>query len=522
MKYLANILIVIFVIVGNVFAQTIRPSYQGFASYVPEINIALPDTNYLSANHPGKNIVGVNLSSNFSFSALSHKDTIEGYQVWLLKIRAEGAKALSFYSSSLVNVKGATLFVYNNRISYEGYKTDELEVFATKPINTPLVCIELWIPLSSEFKEFEFEEVGYFFKDFKDGEGSSGECQVDVNCIEGTNWQNEKRGVVKLLLKDGAVSTTCSGSMVNNTARNCKPYLLTAEHCIENMTRLELLQSQVDFNFENSNCAVNDAESSLLSGFKFLASENANEGADFALLEVVERIPENYNVFYNGWDKTNSNVPSGVSIHHPKGDTKKIATFENPLTTDFTIGRDYWEVQWTATENGHGVTEPGSSGSPIFNEQNLIVGMLSGGEASCARATAPDYYGRIAKSWAPNIDSSARLDVWLDPLALGVDFLSGSFFPCSDTVIAANYKTKTTLLGNPAFEYLKLEIEQEEAKAVRIQLFNISGQLVAQWKESQLNKIITSYPLGAVSSGVYFVSVQIGNQQDQFKVIVKR
>lgn len=521
MKGLTNILVVVFVTVGNVFAQSMQPSFKGFAPYVPEMKISLPDTNNLSANHPNKNIVAVNVNTNFLLSEVGYKDTIGAYQVFFLKLKAEAAKALSFYSASLFNVAGGMLFVYNNRLSYESYFIDELEVLVTKPVSTPMVCIEYWVPLASGFKDLKIDEIGFFLKDFKDGEGSSGDCQIDVNCAEGTNWQNEKRGVVKLLLKDGAVSTTCSGAMVNNTVRDCKPYLLTAEHCIENMTRLELLQSQVDFNFENSNCAENDAESNLLRGLKFLASENANQGADFALLELVEPIPENYNVFYNGWDKTNGSVSSGVSIHHPKGDTKKIATFENPLTTDFSIGRDYWEVQWTATENGHGVTEPGSSGAPLFNEQKLIVGMLSGGEASCARVTAPDYYGRIAKSWAPSIDSSARLDVWLDPLALGVDFLSGSFFPCSDTVIATNYKTKTTLLGNPAVGYLNLEIEQEDPKSVLIQLLNISGQLIAQWEAPQSNKINTSYSLAAFSSGVYFVSVQIGNQREQFKVIVK-
>lgn len=44
-----------------------------------------------------------------------------------------------------------------------------------------------------------------------------------------------------------------------------------------------------------------------------------------------------------------------------------------------------------------GATASGSSGSPLIDvESRKVVGVLTGGFASCADQTAPDYYGRLS------------------------------------------------------------------------------------------------------------------------------
>src|SRR5690606_5621165 len=60
--------------------------------------------------------------------------------------------------------------------------------------------------------------------------GSSGACQVNVNCAEGTNWQDEKKGVAMILV-DG--NRLCTGSLINNTCNNGELYFLTADHCLQ-------------------------------------------------------------------------------------------------------------------------------------------------------------------------------------------------------------------------------------------------------------------------------------------------
>ncbi|MDD4116161.1 MAG: T9SS type A sorting domain-containing protein [Massilibacteroides sp.] len=145
-------------------------------------------------------------------------------------------------------------------------------------------------------------------------------------------------------------------------------------------------------------------------------------------------IPESYNVYYNGWDRRNTAPQSGVSIHHPSGDYKKISTYTNKgehatwYGTDSVIGERsaHWNVVFTETENGHGVTEGGSSGSPLFNQNHLVVGTLSGGSSSCEEPDELNLYGKLAYHWNKySLADTARMDIWLDPEGTGAETLNG-------------------------------------------------------------------------------------------------
>src|SRR5690606_879424 len=94
---------------------------------------------------------------------------------------------------------------------------------------------------------------------------------------------------------------------------------------------------------------------------------------------------------------------SQVGIHHPSGDVKKIC-FDNNAPTQVTYGNaSCWRVvNWES-----GTTEPGSSGSPLFDQNQRIVGQLYGGTASCSSITH-DNYGRFDVSWE-GTNSSNRL-----------------------------------------------------------------------------------------------------------------
>ena len=110
-----------------------------------------------------------------------------------------------------------------------------------------------------------------------------------------------------------------------------------------------------------------------------------------------------------------------MGIHHPQGDIKKISTYTVPLMQTIWTGGSklaHWQVNWSKTANGHGTTEGGSSGSPIFDSQGLLVGTLTGGDSSCDSLDLllPDYYGMFSYSWDKNgTDSNEVLKYWLDP-----------------------------------------------------------------------------------------------------------
>ncbi|MEI6455262.1 MAG: T9SS type A sorting domain-containing protein, partial [bacterium] len=87
----------------------------------------------------------------------------------------------------------------------------------------------------------------------------------------------------------------------------------------------------------------------------------------------------------------------------------------------------HWRVTWIATPNGHGVTEGGSSGSPVFDSGGHIVGTLTGGDSSCDSLNSPDYYGRFSYHWDKNgTDSTKILKYWLDPDNTNTMILNGA------------------------------------------------------------------------------------------------
>jgi hypothetical protein len=79
------------------------------------------------------------------------------------------------------------------------------------------------------------------------------------------------------------------------------------------------------------------------------------------------------------------------------------------------------------TPNGYSVTEGGSSGSPLLNNDHHVLGQLYGGNnVNCSDPPA-DYamYGKFNISWDYAADSKRRLSNWLDPNNTGVSVLDG-------------------------------------------------------------------------------------------------
>ena len=59
---------------------------------------------------------------------------------------------------------------------------------------------------------------------------------------------------------------------------------------------------------------------------------------------------------------------------------------------------------------GIGVTEPGSSGSPLYSNEKRVIGQLHGGPSSCSATDTNkrDYYGRLSVSWTGGGTNSTR------------------------------------------------------------------------------------------------------------------
>lgn len=394
------------------------------------------------------------LNNTGTWSTLSNGD-----RVWRLKIDAQGALATSLYYKDFHLPEGASLFVYNEDHSqligsYTSANNQEGGLFATEILKGNACIVEYYEPGAVKGKgRFTISGVNNIYNDrIPEGRhpqqkdfGDAGSCNVNVNCPEGANWQNQKRAVARILLRLGGAAYLCSGALVNNARSDCKPYFLTANHCGSDASASDFSQWIFYFNYEAPSCAnpANEPVSNTITGCVQRARSGDSgeaDGSDFQLLQFTSSIPASYNVYYAGWNANDVASPSGVTIHHPAGDIKKISTYTSPLTNDNfnTTGPPYthWKAVWVQTQTNWSITEGGSSGSPLFNSAGQIVGQLSGGPSSCTASAANknDEYGKVSYNWTSNgTDALHQLKPWLDPDNTGILQLAGTNYPCGDT-----------------------------------------------------------------------------------------
>lgn len=377
-------------------------------------------------------------------------DLPNGDKVWKLKLTSPGAQAISFLFSSFNIPKGGKLYIYNEDRSFWIGGFTEMNnqdggSYASSLVYGQSVMLELFIPQSKIGQaQLEIEHLVHAYRhvydDLEEDRGSQS-CEVDVNCSEGNNWQDEKKGVVRMSVVSNFGSGWCTASMVNNTNLDCTPYILTAMHCTEDSNAGNFSNYTFYFNYESSGCGSGSAPTNqTVVGCTWRADSDdggGNSGSDFTLLEANIDIPSGYGTYYNGWNAQNVGSQSGVGIHHPAGDRKKISTYSSQLTTTGWNGNgvpSHWEVDWVGTANGHGVTEGGSSGSPLFDNQGRIVGTLTGGGSYCFQVPNPstDSYGKMSYHWGSN--PGDNLSDWLDPANTGQLTLTGTYAPCGPTI----------------------------------------------------------------------------------------
>ncbi len=249
----------------------------------------------------------------------------------------------------------------------------------------------------------------------------SGNCHYDVNCPQGAAWINQTKSVGMMVNGGGF----CTGALVNNTSGTVIPYFLSANHCGTNpggwVFRFRWESPAGSMVCGTGGNSGNGPENMNVNGGILRA---AYAGSDVTLTELNTAPNPTWGIYYSGWDNSNSPVSSAVGIHHPSGDIKKISFEDDPLTNGSWPGSpagSHWHVPgWDL-----GVTEPGSSGSPLFDQNHRVIGQLHGGASACGASDLSDEYGKFSLSWTGNNTSATRLKDWLDPGNTGATTVEG-------------------------------------------------------------------------------------------------
>ncbi len=165
-----------------------------------------------------------------------------------------------------------------------------------------------------------------------------------------------------------------------------------------------------------------------------------------------------------------------------------------------------------ATETNHGVTEGGSSGSPIFNQDKRIVGQLTGGSSFCNSPTAPDFYGKMDKNWDDNPNSaSQKLKEWLDPLDTGELFIDGAYAdgaggtqPCSPLSVSENQLHFAAVQLFPSLADNEITIRTADYEKIsEYRVFSAQGVWISSSRMKSESETINC---SAWPAGVYFMT----------------
>lgn len=472
-----------------------------------------------------------------------------------LAVQSPGATFVGLTFSSFELAEGAELFIYDETGDFVLGKYGKSDVmndgrFLTQAIPGSTAYIEYNVPAGVEPGRITISSVRHGYKDifqmigstYDDAEANlkgphgnaEGSCHIDVKCPEGDNWSNQIRSVVCYEVNFTTnmgfeIGGLCSGALINNTNQDRTPYVLSAFHCQDGEEMVADYRSYypniqvtgVDFVFyflyQKFQCNGNNGRGNYsVSGGDIMAKYSYDGGSDMLLLKLRDTIPDLYTPYYAGWDRNEvSNPQPGSCIHHPGGDYKKIS-----IPRLISPRGKFYEVAWYTGNQMKGVTEQGSSGSPLFNADKRIIGQLYAGSSACNYPAGTDYYGRLSYSWDGGGLKPSRLKDWLDPDNTGVTSLDGIDYTDNPVAInTVNQVNSFTVYPNPSNGMVNFDIDYIGKASYRV--YDLSGRCVKEGT-TVLTSTVQSIDLRSLPKGNYTLSIQAGTRTYSTQVIVKK
>ena len=367
---------------------------------------------------------------------------VENGRLWSMTFYSENALSLNFVFENFFLPDGAKLYIENKEktILYGPVTSQAIPkngFYLTDIIDGSQATIYLFEPTNhKDSSSITIRRVVHGFTNVSTFETNStinrsANCHTDVMCEP--EYSEESNAVAVVLLSNG--THICSGSLQMSTDLSFKPYFLTAFHCADTSMNQSLSDTEISnaeawmfkFLYKRTVCGSSNYTGITYNSATFRAG---HPNSDFLLMEINSNLSSSSILTWLGWDKGEDTPSSGVTIHHPAGDLMKIAISDNPATTSsFGFSNNSWKMRWN--DDG-GVTEGGSSGAPLLNQNKRVVGQVWGklyedvNESSeiCGRKNT--HFGKFNLSWTGGGHSYDRLSDWLDPIGTGLTTTNSS------------------------------------------------------------------------------------------------
>ncbi|MBE9518654.1 MAG: T9SS type A sorting domain-containing protein [Bacteroidetes bacterium] len=470
-------------------------------------------------------------------------------RVWHVHVLSPGAYSLGLVFGKYALLPGVKLFVYSpgQREVKGAFTSENNKASGVLPVGHlpgDELLIEMQVPAGmADYGELELESLSHAFlntgfksstADCPAGEfGCSQICEIDVNCVEGDPWWRVKPSVVRVF----TTTFYCTGVLVNNTSYDGTPYVITAEHCLNQQYYAD--RSVFQFNYESAECFGEDGPLNMsISGSEVITH---GDSIDFSLIELSNIPPASFGVYYAGWNRGDFQTSGTASIHHPFGDVKKISLDEQapsipvqPGDVPYSGLEDYhyfsywWIRQWEV-----GSTEGGSSGGPLFDQGRRVIGTLSGGNAACGDSIgydaetdrviynpAPnydDYYTRFGMAWDHEEAKGNALKPWLDPVNSDVQILGG-YNPSSTEPIKIVTGRRFQVFPNPANDLFYITSKESLQGSGYYNIINLSGAVLLRGElDGEGRAEIQS---SVLAPGLYIIHVGVEDYHEHHKLLV--
>lgn len=299
----------------------------------------------------------------------------DGSMLWTLELESPGAKSIRINFSRFQLPEGGRVVITgdgnNPTYAYHGDGPIGKGHFLSHTIYGESVYVEYQPPPGqSAVAVIEIDEIVHAYRDTAGSQSFSLAlpCEEDVTCY--TVDAIAQAAVGRMYFGNGY---TCSGALLNDVDTNTSAgYFLTANHCLNTQALVDTLE--ITWLYETDSCGGSTTWSSTSLGGTLLATSDYYYGTDFTFLRLADDPQEG-----QGFAAWTSASPTGpvVGIHHPQGEWKRVS-FGTLTTSDPVCAPDlplerYWYLSWE-----DGITESGSSGSPLFNSNWEVVGQLFG------------------------------------------------------------------------------------------------------------------------------------------------
>jgi hypothetical protein len=380
---------------------------------------------------------------------------------WVYSVRIPTAISMSFHAAGVVLPPSAVLTVSTARATTRYVARDvSRSGLWGRPLPGDLVNFTLSVN-SAEASLVRFQidslQAGYrslgggvpdhpHYLELKKAAAATTSCTENYECHVTTANQGPSNATVALIIGN---LYQCSGTLLNNTAGNGAPYILTARHCESGQlgggNPDAANTASVYWN------AVTPCGSPLASLYD--TSTISQSGATTALeqqdlwLILLDAPPAASDAYYAGWDASGATMSGGYTIHYALGEDQQYVEWSGTDVLEqipgATLSIAYDSMFWGVV-NGLGNIGAGGSGSSLFSANNQVVG-----SASLAQLVAGENTAGVCPVQPPPTPSPSTVRALFTAL-------SGAWTSTADRTSSTGNKTLKSVLDPASTGQLQL------------------------------------------------------------------